>query len=270
MTWHASSATPPLPTPAQREHPAARHRAGGIAGRDEHDIDACCDQAPGEDVDDVLGATVGDGGTGSQGGAMMPTRSGLRVTAWLGGSPSRRWVMASMVPGESTSSKGHRTLSRAISFSGNGCGLLTLWPLPLAGFVDHGSMWIDERGSEVLDAARVSAPSCYRRQGTPAWASGCSPRWRTAGPAGRLRRARPGCRRSDRGGVVPPGGCRLVAFQVDGMTQGGIEGGSIHRSGACWCRVWPSRTTKTFRRAIFPIPRWSIRVDESSVSVPTL
>ena len=47
-----------------REHPAARHGAGRIAGRDELDVEAGRDQAPGEDVDDVLGATVANGGDG--------------------------------------------------------------------------------------------------------------------------------------------------------------------------------------------------------------
>jgi hypothetical protein len=46
------------------EHPPAWHRAGGIAGRDEHDLNAGGDQASNKDVDDVLGASVGDWGDG--------------------------------------------------------------------------------------------------------------------------------------------------------------------------------------------------------------
>ena len=41
------------------EHPLPRHRTGGVAGRDEHDIDSGCSQAPRENVEDVFGASVG-------------------------------------------------------------------------------------------------------------------------------------------------------------------------------------------------------------------
>ena len=56
--------TPVANSQCMREHPAAWYRAGGIASRDEHDLDSGCDEAPGEDVDDVFGAAVCDGWDG--------------------------------------------------------------------------------------------------------------------------------------------------------------------------------------------------------------
>ena len=56
--------TPVTNSQRMREHPAVWYRTGGVAGRDELDANAGRDQAPGEDVDDVLGATVGEGWDG--------------------------------------------------------------------------------------------------------------------------------------------------------------------------------------------------------------
>ena len=100
--------TPIANSQRPREHPPAGHRAGGIAGRDEHDIDAGSDQAPGEDVEDVLGAPVCDGRDGQpgRGDDAHPQRApvlvgGLRIGALCHGS---------MVAGRPTGSKGRRTI----------------------------------------------------------------------------------------------------------------------------------------------------------------
>ena len=70
------------------EDPPPGYRTGGVTGGHEHDADSGRLESPCHDVDDVLGTPYAVGGTGSQGGAMMPTvrrsSSGLRLAMELG------------------------------------------------------------------------------------------------------------------------------------------------------------------------------------------
>ncbi len=209
--------TPIANSQSPRKHPPPGHRAGGITGRDEHDLGAGSDQASGEDIEDVLGAPVCDWRDGQPrwGDDAHPQRNpalvrGLRFGALCHGS---------MVTARPTGSQGRRTIVpnrwwTAVDFG------------PLSAPGDQSimeSMWVDERGSEVL-----AVPECRRllaigakeqRHGHLGVPQDGAPlvlpvNYAVHGPDVVLRIGE---------GLFHQVDTRLVAFQVDGVSQMGDQ-----------------------------------------------